>query len=51
MGLYDDIDVYGTFSPEEAAKLGIVHSEQMAIVDSCGDESSAIQVTEIFEKK
>lgn len=49
MDEYDDVDVYGTLSPDEAAKLGIVPCERMPVV--YGDDNSATQVAETFDNK
>lgn len=50
MGEYDDVDIYGTLSPEEAAKLGIVPCERIPVVDG-DDNTSATLVAETFNKK
>lgn len=49
MGEYDEVDYYGTFTVEECAKWGVIPSEQMPVV--YGDESSASQIQETFDKK
>lgn len=49
MGEYDDVDVYGTLTPEEATKLGVVPSDQMTMV--YGEGFSAINIAENFDKK
>ncbi|KAF3770681.1 hypothetical protein M406DRAFT_67063, partial [Cryphonectria parasitica EP155] len=52
MGEYDDIDFYGTLSPDEAAKLGVIPCDRTAVI--YGDHSndlSATQVAEAFDDK
>lgn len=49
MGEYDDVDVYGTLSRSEAAKLGVVSCDRMPV--TYGDDTSATQVAETFDKK
>ncbi|KAF3056241.1 Thiamine transporter THI72 [Daldinia childiae] len=48
MGEYDEVDIYGTFTIKEAAKLGVVHAEFQIDGLESGDHSLA---QEIFEKK
>lgn len=49
MGEYDDVDVYGTLSPHEAAKLGVVPLENTPVV--YGDNTSTTQVADTFDNK
>ncbi|KAI1469647.1 uracil permease [Daldinia caldariorum] len=47
LGEYDEVDVYETFTREEATKLGVIHVESQ--IDALESEHSSGQ--EIFEKK
>lgn len=46
MGEHDETDTYGTLTPEEAAKWGIVPNDQMPIVWGQDSTSSATQIDE-----
>lgn len=46
MGEHDEIDTYGTLTPEELAKWGIVPNEQSSIVWGQGSTGSATQIDE-----
>ncbi|KAJ9148595.1 Uracil permease [Pleurostoma richardsiae] len=48
MGDYDEVDVYGTFSPKEAAKMGVVPVAQ--VIDGETSETSVVQVQDTFDK-
>ena len=50
MGEYDEMDHYGTLTADECAKWGIIPSERVPVVIN-GDDSSATQIQETFEKK
>ncbi|KAI0013531.1 NCS1 nucleoside transporter family protein-like protein [Xylariaceae sp. FL0662B] len=46
MGEYDEIDLYGTFTAEEAAKLGVIPVEQTLGVPESGEPSLALEICE-----
>ncbi|KAI1082723.1 NCS1 nucleoside transporter family protein-like protein [Whalleya microplaca] len=48
MGDYDEVDLYGTFTAEEAAKLGVTPVEQILGIHESNEPSLA---QEIFDKK
>ncbi|KAI1802671.1 uracil permease [Daldinia bambusicola] len=48
VGEYDEVDVYGTFTREEATKLGVIHVEFQIDALESGENSSG---QEILEKK
>lgn len=49
MGEYDEVDHYGTLTPDEADKMGVVRNEQLPVVH--GEEGSVTEVSQTFEKK
>lgn len=51
MGEYDEADIYGTLTPQEAAKLGIVLSEQMPIVYGEDATGTGTQFSETADSK
>lgn len=46
MGEHDKTDMYGTLTPEEAAKWGIIPNDQMPIVWGEDSTGSATQIDE-----
>lgn len=46
MGEHDEVDTYGTLTPEEAAKLGIAPNNQMPIAWGEDSTGSATQIDE-----
>lgn len=50
MGDFDEVDMYGTLTLEEAAKLGVLPSEQMPIVYAEDSTGSVRRVSEKVDK-
>lgn len=51
MGEFDEVDTYGTLTPEEATNLGIIPTEPLPVVYAEDSVGSTTKVTEVADTK